>query len=308
MLSDSRATKINYDLKQTKAETGYDTAADELDIFKNRPKWLLLDSHWALLEEIFWELDKYSDYILIRHDFIHYLREDDRIKVFIDRPAVQLPKARKQITFSEILKEIEQEQKICEEDKVASLNQQLWDKTYITFREFINYFKDYKSPEQRHREEKYEFNKDVYLSEPIPKIEESDDNQDVLDNTHRLREEDQIDADVEHLNLINDIYDSLPRVHGIDEVNKDEFFLTWRKDPQIRRILTTIAREPDGKSRIHRETYQEVFDRMEKWENLKTLAWSTIIEYFTKRGRPLTKEEKAQLIQQDKDHDEFLKK
>ena len=116
-----------------------------------------------------------------------------------------------------------------------------------------------------------------------------------------------IDADIEHLNLINDFYDSLPRANNHDEVLKSEFF-TLRKDPQIRKILTTIAREPDGKSRIMSETYQEVFDRMERSEDSKTLAWSTIIEYFTKRGRPLTQEEKDNLIKQDKDQEELFNK
>lgn len=41
-------------------------------------------------------------------------------------------------------------------------------------------------------------------------------------------------------------------------------FTTMRKDPQIRTINSAIARDPAGFSRIPRETFQEVFDRMER--------------------------------------------
>lgn len=32
----------------------------------------------------------------------------------------------------------------------------------------------------------------------------------------------------------------------------------------------------------------------------KEIEWATIVEYFTKRGRPLTKEEVTRLIEEDK--------
>lgn len=77
-------------------------------------------------------------------------------------------------------------------------------------------------------------------------------------------------------------------------------FLTYRKDPQIEAIRTTVARDPDGFSRIPRETFQDVFDRMEREVNQKTIDWATVIEYFTKRGRPLSKDEIAKLVEDDR--------
>jgi hypothetical protein len=102
-LNDSRVDQIKAKVNDDQAKEGYDTAADELDIFKNRPKCLLLDSHVALLDELFTTMDKYDDFILIRRDFLHALRNDDRIKMFLHQPAVQLPKNRKKITFDEVL-------------------------------------------------------------------------------------------------------------------------------------------------------------------------------------------------------------
>ena len=76
--------------------------------------------------------------------------------------------------------------------------------------------------------------------------------------------------------------------------------MALRKNPQIRKILTAIARDPDGHSRLPKETFQQVFDRMEKDMQVKTIDWPTIIEYFTKLGRPLSKDEIKKLKDEDK--------
>jgi hypothetical protein len=59
----------------------------------------------------------------------------------------------------------------------------------------------------------------------------------------------------------------------------------------MKTLASAIARDPEGCSRIPRETFQQVFDRMEGENNGKAIEWATVVEYFTKRGRPLTKEE-----------------
>jgi hypothetical protein len=61
-----------------------------------------------------------------------------------------------------------------------------------------------------------------------------------------------------------------------------------------------VARDPAGFSRIPRETFQEVFDRMEKDIQVKQIDWSTVIEFFTKRGRPLSKDEIVKLVEEDR--------
>lgn len=76
--------------------------------------------------------------------------------------------------------------------------------------------------------------------------------------------------------------------------------MALRKNRDIRKILTAIARDPEGHSRIPRETFQQVFDRMEKDMQVKTIEWPTVIEYFTKLGRPLSKDEIQRLQDEDK--------
>ena len=116
-----------------------------------------------------------------------------------------------------------------------------------------------------------------------------------------LRPPDQIDISEKQLVLIKNIFDSLPRVSSTREaVQTLNFFLTIRKDPQIRAINSAIARDPEGFSRVPRETFQEVFDRMERELQVKQVEWSMIVEFFTKRGRPLSKEELAKVIDEDR--------
>ena len=83
-------------------------------------------------------------------------------------------------------------------------------------------------------------------------------------------------------------------------MNTVTFFMALRKHKEIREILSAIARDPAGHSRIPRETFQQVFDRMEKDMQVKTIEWPTIIEYFTKLGRPLTGDEIQNLQDEDK--------
>jgi len=99
--------------------------------------------------------------------------------------------------------------------------------------------------------------------------------------------------------LIKDIFDSLPKVSA-DDVNSVTFFISCRKNKQIRAINTAVARDPEGICRLPRETFTQVFDRMEYENSSKTIDWATIVEYFTKRGRPLTKEEIKKLVDEDK--------
>ena len=116
-----------------------------------------------------------------------------------------------------------------------------------------------------------------------------------------IRPADQIDIDEEQLQLIKDIYDQNKEGSSVSTVT---FFMALRKHPKIRTLNTAIARDPEGTSRIPKETFQQVFDRMERELQMKSIEWPTIIEYFTKLGRPLSKEEIKKLQEEDKRHRE----
>lgn len=99
---------------------------------------------------------------------------------------------------------------------------------------------------------------------------------------------------------MRDIYDSIPKSVNKDAIHTIDFFIQTRKNPQIRAISSAIARDPEGYSRLPRETFQQVFDRMENEIQSKEIEWSVIFEYFTKRGRPLTKDEIIKLRDEDR--------
>jgi hypothetical protein len=107
-----------------------------------------------------------------------------------------------------------------------------------------------------------------------------------------------IDISEDQIQLIKGIYDSQSKVGNA--VNTVAFFMALRRSPHVRKILTAIARDPEGHSRLPKETFQQVFDRMEKDMQVKTIDWSTVIEYFTKLGRPLSKDEIQRLVDADK--------
>ena len=66
----------------------------------------------------------------------------------------------------------------------------------------------------------------------------------------KLRPSDQIDINEKQLQMIKDIFDSLPRIPQMkDTVGSLDFFSTIRRNPEIRAINTALAREPDGESR-----------------------------------------------------------
>lgn len=77
------------------------------------------------------------------------------------------------------------------------------------------------------------------------------------------------------------------------------FFTEIRKSKKTQNLLSTMARDPEGLSRIQKESFQQVFDRMENDLITKPFEFGTLIEYFTKRGRPLTKTEIEKLQQED---------
>ena len=130
-----------------------------------------------------------------------------------------------------------------------------------------------------------------------------------LQELPKLRPQDMIDISEDQLRLIKGIYDSQQKVGSA--VNTVTFFMSLRKNKEVRKILSAVARDPEGHSRLPKETFQQVFDRMEKDMQVKTIEWPTVIEYFTKLGRPLSRDEIQRLQDEDrrmKEEEEEIKR
>ena len=64
------------------------------------------------------------------------------------------------------------------------------------------------------------------------------------------------------LKLIKGIFDSI-KVADQEEVTSLTFFVTTKQNPKIKQLWTTLARDPEGTARMPKETFQQVFERME---------------------------------------------
>ena len=114
-----------------------------------------------------------------------------------------------------------------------------------------------------------------------------------------LRPSDEIDIPDYQVKLIKDIFEKQIPKDG-SKVHKTVFFVAVRKHPKLKAISSTLARDPQGHARLPKETFGQVFDRMEREVETKTIEWETIIEFFTKRGKPLTKDEMTALVSEDR--------
>lgn len=107
------------------------------------------------MQEIFEAMDKYKDKILRRADYLMALRTDERIVEFIDVDAVKLAGSNKVMTLDDILAEVEKDEvfelsQLTKNSAIGQINH----KEFITWREFLAYFNDYKDIHARNRKTK----------------------------------------------------------------------------------------------------------------------------------------------------------
>lgn len=114
------------------------------------------------MQEIFEALDKYNDGILRRNQFIMALRTDERIVEFIDVDAVKVPYSNRILTLDEVFVEIERDERnfTNQEDMLESAAgqgkqaNQINHKEFLTWREFMTYFNDFREMEDRNKKAK----------------------------------------------------------------------------------------------------------------------------------------------------------
>lgn len=98
-------------------------------------------------------MDKYNDQILKRGDYVFKLRTDDRINGFIDKDAVVAPYSKRVLTLEELLTEVEKDE-VYELVQLGKKEDQINHKEFITWREFMTYFQDFREIEDRNKKAK----------------------------------------------------------------------------------------------------------------------------------------------------------
>ena len=105
------------------------------------------------MKDIYESLDKYDDKILKRSDYLMRLRTDDKVVDFIDVDAVSVSHSNKVLTLDQILTEIERDE-MFEMTQLSKLDDAINHKEFITWREFLNYFEDYRDIDERNKKSK----------------------------------------------------------------------------------------------------------------------------------------------------------
>jgi hypothetical protein len=298
------------DTIKTAASLGQLVSGTNPDLFKTGSECVLHHSHIEIMHEVFKETDKFNDQIVKRSSLIENLKENKAVQKFLDQEAVKIDRKHK-LTVDDVLKDIHKDQYLHDDSEAeGDFNH----KEFITWDEFVDYFENYKTPEEKLREKEDEKrNRKTFKTdrekkaEMTQKIEEEKDRR--LENLPRFRSDDIIDAEEEYLDILFDVFDSCVRSkENPNAIDSLEYFMILKKEPKVVRINDTIAREPDGHSRVATETFAEVFYRMEKEHEDRYIDWPTVLEYFTKRGRPLSFEEVQQRkMADDEEEDQYVR-
>ena len=99
-------------------------------------------------------LDKYQDGILKRAEYIKHLRMDMKVVDFIDAEAVRVAGQKSKIlTLDQVFYEIERDE-MYEMMQLSKQEDAINHKEFITWREFLAYFEDYKEIEERNKKTK----------------------------------------------------------------------------------------------------------------------------------------------------------
>ncbi len=131
-----------------------ETIDQQLGISREKSKCLLLPSQIETMKQEYEVMDKYQDGILKRAEFIKHLRMDMKVVDFIDAQAVRVVGQKEKIlSLDQVFYEIERDE-MYEMMQLSKQDDAINHKEFITWREFLSYFEDYKEIEERNKKAK----------------------------------------------------------------------------------------------------------------------------------------------------------
>ena len=100
------------------------------------------------MHQVFKETDRFNDQIVKRSDFIDNLKENKAVQSFLEKDAIKIDRKHK-LSVDEILKEIHRDQYVgVDSDAEGEFSH----KEFISWDEFVDFFENYKTQEQRMKE------------------------------------------------------------------------------------------------------------------------------------------------------------
>ena len=141
------------------------------------------------------------------------LRTDSRVVDFIDMDAVKVAAAKQKIlTLDQVLVEIERDE-VYEMMNTPKQADSINHKEFITWREFLSYFEDYKEIEERNKKTKK--TERIVKTEKTEEFDPEAEFKSLLEQEKdrrlkalpKLRPADQIDISEQHLQTIKEVFD-----------------------------------------------------------------------------------------------------
>jgi len=177
------------------------------------------------------------------------------------------PPSTKVLTLEQVLAEIERDE-AYERSKLNRNENDICHKEFVTWREFMTYFDDYRDVDDRNQKVKQigEARKNMQkMKGPGTEMDNKDPLDEMktlmeaekerrLEDLPQIRPADMIDISEDQLRLIKDTYQKSAPKDGTS-VHSVTFFMAIRKHPKVKAISSAMARDPEGHSRIPRETF-----------------------------------------------------
>lgn len=233
--------------------------ADNMRREQSKKECLLTDEQFNIMKEVFDKIDIHGDLVVERAVLVQKIRDDVRIRKYLDRGVVYVPMVRREIPLRKVLHQIEQEEFLKAEEINTGDSKFVSSKRYISWNQFIEYFTNYSK------------NKKVSNIDLEFKRDEVDDQNMIEVPKHLLAE-------------MKDIFDR--------QKNEDDFVKTFeyldglKRSNIVQGYFETGVRSEARYGSIPGETLLQVMKRIEDQAD-DFIDWDELIQYFTKRGQPV---------------------
>jgi len=207
------------------------------------PDTLLKEEEIQIFRTIFDELDRYEDFLIKTEVYLKALRGDLRVEKLLDKAAIRIPVVNRELTVQDILAQIDADVESAIDSGVNTMQ-------YISWNQFIDYFKNYKTSKfTRHNAEVEE------QEAPKPLLSEM------------------------QMQIIQDVFDMLPRA-AEDYVDKLEFVKAAKRDPQVHSFWKQKVENQDEEDEDKQITVGELFDKI-LLSDLNYLKWEDVVPFFS---------------------------
>ncbi|KRX08049.1 hypothetical protein PPERSA_06227 [Pseudocohnilembus persalinus] len=242
-------------------------AAESLLHNRRKPEiqkeFILSENDFQKITNVFLNIDTFGDHKVQVKQLIHYLKRDPEVKQILGKPAIYINAVKKEISVDRLLMELEQEMYFAPSKEIRQ------QKSTITWDDFILFFQNY---ERRVIPSKDEIIKANRL-------------------TGKFESGDVIELPKEFIKLLKDLYEELDK-HCECFVRKFEFCDELRLHNDFKQWKNEKVREQEFFEHPV-ETVEQTVERIIR-EGDEFLDLDDIIDFFTRKGRPILIEKALQ--------------